>query len=130
MELRQGGEGGIPRLSARGPMTMADNAALLEAIKGHFTEGPAYLMVVCEADLELLQSSQENHSLQDKARAFFNGVAGGAMAMVCLNDLMFAVCRQFQLLATSSRARMEVFGTIPEASDWLVSLRSRAGIGV
>jgi hypothetical protein len=107
-------------------MTLADNAELLEAIKGYFREGPAYLMVVCEADLELLQSSEENHSLQDKARAFFNGVTGGAMAMVCLNDMMFAVCRQFQLLATASKARMEVFGSAPEATEWLASLRSQA----
>ena len=98
---------------------MADNAELLEAIKGFFAAGPAWLMVVCEEDLELVQTSVENHSLQDKARAFFNGVPGGALAMVCLNDLMFAVCRQFQMLATSSRARLEVFSSVPDGLEWL-----------
>jgi hypothetical protein len=106
-------------------MTRDDNAALLEAIKGYFREGAALLMVVCEPDLELLQSSEENHSLQDQARAFFNGVSGGALAMVCLNDLMFAVCRQFQLLATSSRAQMEVFASVPDGLDWLDRQKSR-----
>lgn len=107
-------------------MSLADNAELLEAIKGFFREGAAYLMVVCEADLELLQTPRENHSLQDKARAFFNGVPGGALAMIGLNDIMFAVCRQFQLLATSSRARLEVFASVPEGLDWLRAQKARA----
>lgn len=111
-------------------MTLADNAELLEAIKAHFRHGPADLMVVCEADLELQQSSEEKHSLQDKARAFFNGVTGGALAMVCRNDLMFAVCRQFQLLATASKARMEVFASVREGTEWLAALRSKAEAGV
>ena len=126
MDLRQGQEGDFPRLSATGPMSLADNAALLEAIKRYFKAGPAWLMVVCERDLELVQTSEENHSLQDKARAFFNGVSGGALAMVCLNDLMFAVCRQFQLLATSSRARLEVFTSVPEGLEWLQYIRTKA----
>jgi hypothetical protein len=104
-------------------MSLADNAALLEAIKGYFNDGPAWLMVVCEKDLELVQTPEENHSLQAKARAFFNGVSGGALAMVCLNDLMFAVCRQFQMLATSSRAGLEVFASVPEALEWLQQKR-------
>lgn len=106
-------------------MSLADNAALLDAIKVYFNEGPAWLMVVCEEDLELVQTSEENHGLQDKARAFFNGVAGGALAMVCLNDLMFAVCRQFQLLATSSRARLEVFASVPEGLEWLRHVKAK-----
>jgi len=107
-------------------MSLADNAALLDAIKGYFIEGQAWLMVVCERDLELVQTSKENHSLQDKARAFFNGVSGGALAMVCLNDLMFAVCRQFQMLATSSRAGLEVFASVPEGLEWLQYMRAKA----
>jgi hypothetical protein len=105
-------------------MSLADNAALLEAIKVYFQAGPAWLMVICEEDLELIQTSEENHGLQDKARAFFNGVAGGSLAMVCLNDLMFAVCRQFQMLATSSRARLEVFASVPEGLEWLQQQRA------
>ena len=86
--------------------------------------GKAWLMVVCDRDLELVQTSGENHALQDQARAFFNGIEGGALAMVGLNDLMFAVCRQFQMLATSSRARLEVFDSIPEAEEWLRQVRA------
>lgn len=100
-------------------MSLEDNAALLEAIKSYFKTGPAWLMVVCEEDLDLVQTSEENHGLQNKARSFFNGVEGGALAMVCLNDLMFAVCRQFQLLATASRAHLEVFASVPEGLEWL-----------
>ena len=119
MDLRQEQEGEFPRLTACGPMTMADNARLLEEIKNHFRDGAGYLMVVCEADVELVQSSAENHALQNKARAFFNGVQGGALAMVGLNAIMFAVCRQFQMLATSSRARLEVFSSVAEGLEWL-----------
>jgi hypothetical protein len=129
MELRTEQEGPLPRISARGPMTPEDNSRLLEEIKGVFADGEAHLLVLCEADLELLQTSSENHALQSQTRNFFSQVRGGALAMVCLNDVMFAVCRQFQLMATSSRARLEVFRTEMEGREWLVERKAFAARG-
>lgn len=100
-------------------MTPADNALLIEEIKRVFAPGRAHLLVICEADVDLLQTSDENHALQSQARAFFAGVSGGALAMAALNPVMFAVCRQFQQLATASRARLEVFGSVDEGRGWL-----------
>jgi hypothetical protein len=110
-------------------MTPEDNSRMIEEIKGVFADGEAYLLVLCGADLELLQTSSENHALQSQARNFFSQVRGGALAMVCLNDVMFAVCRQFQLMATSSRARLEVFRSEAEGLDWLVERKAFAARG-
>jgi hypothetical protein len=42
--------------------------------------------------------------------------------------LMFAVRRQFQPLAASSRARLEAFASVPEGLEWLRQQKERAAL--
>jgi len=114
---------GLHVILISGEITAAESRERFRLIAELLQRGPALILLAYGQGSRFLAGPGETMQLQLSLSESIGDSESGAIAFLCPDEVLFGICRQFQLLAAGSRIKLAVFRDGPQAEEWLADTR-------